>query len=80
MSRSRFKGPLISPSLTLKSKQKYQENIISNSSYIILPHFIGLTFKLYNGKSYTKIVVKENMVGYKFGEFLKTRKEFKHKK
>jgi small subunit ribosomal protein S19 len=35
----------------------------------IIPEFLGLTFKIHNGKSYTEVDVTEEMVGHKFGEF-----------
>jgi small subunit ribosomal protein S19 len=43
-------------------------------SSIILQSFIGLTFEIYTGKSYTKVYIDEKMVGHKLGEFAFTRK------
>ena len=39
----------------------------------ILPNFIGLTFSVHNGKQHIPVVVTENMVGHKLGEFSHTR-------
>ena len=39
----------------------------------ILPQFVGLTFGVYNGKKFIPVLVTENMVGHKFGEFSPTR-------
>jgi small subunit ribosomal protein S19 len=39
----------------------------------ILPQFVGLTFGVYNGKKFIPVMVTENMIGHKFGEFSPTR-------
>jgi small subunit ribosomal protein S19 len=44
----------------------------------ILPQFVGLTFGVYNGKKFLPVLVTENMVGHKFGEFAPTRTFFGH--
>lgn len=39
----------------------------------ILPQFVGLTFGVYNGKKFIPVLVNEDMVGHKLGEFSPTR-------
>ena len=39
----------------------------------ILPQFVGLTFGVYNGQKHIPVMVTEEMVGHKFGEFAPTR-------
>jgi small subunit ribosomal protein S19 len=39
----------------------------------ILPQFVGLTFGVYNGHKHIPVLVTEEMVGHKFGEFAPTR-------
>ena len=39
----------------------------------ILPQFVGLTFGVYNGHKFLPVLVTENMIGHKFGEFSPTR-------
>jgi small subunit ribosomal protein S19 len=39
----------------------------------ILPQFVGLNFEVHNGKNFLPIFISENMIGYKFGEFIPTR-------
>ena len=46
----------------------------------IFPNYVNKTFKIYNGKVYLKLKIKEEMVGFKFGEFFPTRKTFFFKK
>ena len=44
----------------------------------ILPQFVGLTFGVYNGHKFIPVLVTENMVGHKFGEFSPTRTFYGH--
>jgi small subunit ribosomal protein S19 len=44
----------------------------------ILPQFVGLTFGVYNGQKHIPVVVNEEMVGHKFGEFSPTRSFYGH--
>ena len=70
MKRSIRKGPFI-------KKDKYT---ISKSSTITKYHF-KKTFNVYNGKSFTEVEINNlNKVGYKFGEFVSTKKNFTYKK
>jgi small subunit ribosomal protein S19 len=39
----------------------------------IIPDFVGFTFGVHNGKKFIPVLVTENMVGHKFGEFSPTR-------
>ena len=82
MSRSKWKGPYID---TNSLDKKYQSNknyikpIVARST-TILPQFIEKTFEVYNGKKFNEILVTEEMIGHKFGEFSTTRKRFSFKK
>jgi small subunit ribosomal protein S19 len=40
---------------------------------VILPSFIGLTIAVHNGRQHVPVLVTENMVGHKLGEFAATR-------
>ena len=39
----------------------------------ILPDFVGLTFGVHNGKKFIPVLISENMIGHKLGEFAPTR-------
>ena len=78
MSRSKWKGPYIDLYLVKKIK-KHSIPIISRASSIT-PKFIGLTFKVHNGKKFLDVTVLKDMVGCKFGEFVLTRSKFTFKK
>jgi small subunit ribosomal protein S19 len=44
----------------------------------IMPQFVGLTFGVYNGQKHLPVLVTENMVGHKFGEFSPSRNFYGH--
>jgi len=39
----------------------------------IMPEFVGLTIAVHNGRQHVPILINENMVGHKLGEFAPTR-------
>ena len=84
MSRSKWKGPFISTQIikdindNKKKSQNYIKTVSRHSE--IVPKYIGINFDVYNGKSFSKVIVTEEMVGFKFGEFSPTRKKFSFKK
>lgn len=82
MSRSKWKTPYTSTESLEnldKFKKNYQKLRISRNTEI-LPKFIEKTFNVYNGKKYVEVLVTEEMIGHKFGEFSSTRKQFFFKK
>lgn len=78
MARSVWKGPFVDAYL-LKKAEKVRgagrSEIIKiwSRRSTILPQFVGLTFGVYNGHKFLPVMVTENMVGHKFGEFSPTR-------
>ena len=83
MSRSVWKGPFFDGYL-LKKAEKVRESgsnevikIWSRRS-TILPQFVGLTFGVYNGQKHIPVLVSEDMIGHKFGEFAPTRTYYGH--
>jgi small subunit ribosomal protein S19 len=63
-----------------KNKNTKHPILINNKSDIITPICKNLNFKISNGYSFTKLNIKENMIGHKFGEFIFTRKRNRYKK
>lgn len=45
---------------------------------IIVPGLIGMKINIYNGKTFVPVIVTEEMLGHKFGEFSLTRKKVGH--
>lgn len=77
MKRKSTKGPFFDRFLQLKDKQPIK---IMNKNSVILPNYIDLNFKIYNGKKFIDLKIIDLMVGYRFGEFIETRKRPIHKK
>ena len=44
----------------------------------IIPEFVGLRFEVHNGKEFKRMMISEEMVGHKLGEFSPTRTKPKH--
>ena len=83
MSRSVWKGPFVDGYMLKKaeaSRASGRNDIIKTWSRrtTILPQFVGLTFGVYNGQKFIPVLVTENMVGHKFGEFSPTRTFYGH--
>ena len=83
MTRSVSKGPFVDGYM-LKKAEKARETrsnaiikIWSRRS-TILPQFVGLTFGVYNGQKHVPVLVSEDMIGHKFGEFSPTRTYYGH--
>lgn len=78
MSRSSKKGPYVEPSLMKKvqlmvNQEKKKPIKTWSRRSTIFPEFVGLTFEVHNGKSFTNVYVTEDMIGHKLGEFAITR-------
>jgi len=84
MTRTKWKGPYLETKLLTHSEKTPNnfKNIINTTSRNseIIPCFVGKSFNIYNGKTFVKLTVKEEMTGHKFGEFSPTRKKFSFKK
>ena len=77
MGRSKWKNPF-TKHLSLKKKKSTLLPIERN--YEITPNILGKTFKVYNGKTFIKLNIIDEMIGYKIGEFVPTRVKFMFKK
>ncbi len=78
MARSLSKGPFVDGYLLKKAdavRESGRNTVIKTWSRrsTILPQFVGLNFAVYNGRKFVPVLVTENMVGHKLGEFSPTR-------
>ncbi len=78
MARSVWKGPFVDAYLLKKAevvRESGRKDVIRTWSRrsTILPQFVGLTFGVHNGRKFMPVLVTENMVGHKLGEFAPTR-------
>jgi small subunit ribosomal protein S19 len=78
VARSVWKGPFIDGALLKKAEKARgsgRSEVIRTWSRrsTILPQFVGLTFGVHNGHKFLPVLVTEEMIGHKFGEFSPTR-------
>jgi small subunit ribosomal protein S19 len=78
MGRSLKKGPFVDPKLYAKVERQTETGLKEPittwaRACTIVPEFVGYTFLVYNGKAHLKVLVTEDMVGHKLGEFSPTR-------
>lgn len=78
MPRSIRKGPFIDLHLQKKVETARESNdrrpikTWSRRS-MVLPDMVGLTIAVHNGRQHVPVLISENMVGHKLGEFAMTR-------
>lgn len=83
MSRSLKKGLYVDPRI-LKKVQKVRdsgkhETIKTWSrACVISPEMVGITFLVHNGKDFINVLVDENMISHRLGEFSPTKKFVRH--
>jgi small subunit ribosomal protein S19 len=76
--RSLKKGPFIDHHLMNKVTHAVESNDRKpiktwSRRSTIFPEMVGLTIAVHNGKQHVPVLVNENMVGHKLGEFALTR-------
>ncbi len=83
MTRSVWKGPFVDGYLLRKAEAsrasgRHEMIKIWSRRSTILPQFVGLNFGVYNGQKHIPVLVTEEMVGHKFGEFAPSRMFYGH--
>ena len=83
MARSVWKGPFVDGHLLKKIeavRSGGKRDVIKTWSRrsTILPNMVGMTFAVYNGKKFIPVLVTDNMIGHKLGEFAPTRTYYGH--
>lgn len=78
MPRSTYKGPFVDLHLSKKIEKAVQEKSKRpiktwSRRSTITPEMVGLTIAVHNGRQHVPVLVTENMVGRKLGEFAPTR-------
>ena len=78
MPRSLYKGPFIDTHLMKKVEaaaaagERRPIKTWSRRSMVV-PEMVGLTIAIYNGRQHVPVLINEDMVGHKLGEFAPTR-------
>nr|UXD06274.1 ribosomal protein S19 [Eutreptia sp. CCAC 1914B] len=85
MSRSLKKGPFVSNSLlktfeNIDSKTSSGLILTWSRSSTILPVMVGFTIGVHNGREHIPVLISDQMVGHKLGEFALTRTYKSHVK
>ena len=82
MTRSSKKGPYVDERVLAKvlGKKPLETGVIKTWSRpcVIAPEMVGFTFGVHNGKTHIEVLVSEDMVGHRLGEFSPTKKFIKH--
>jgi len=82
MSRSLSKGPSVAPKLLQKiaNKKPADAGVIKTwyRASEISPEMVGFKFGVHNGREHVEVLITEEMVGHRLGEFSQTRKFVRH--
>ena len=82
MSRSIKKGPYVDERVLKKiSRLRAGDKTVIKTwsrACTIVPEMIGFTFGVHNGRVHIPVLVTEDMIGHKLGEFAHTRKFVRH--
>jgi small subunit ribosomal protein S19 len=82
MSRSLKKGPYVDHKLLKKvsGKKPSSSGVVKTWARAsqIAPEMVGFTFGVHNGKSFVEVLVSEEMVGHRLGEFSPTKTFRRH--
>jgi small subunit ribosomal protein S19 len=82
MARSLKKGPYIDENLAKKIVGKKPAGTPTIKTWArrsqISPEMVGFTFGVHNGRAHLDVLVTEDMVGHRLGEFSPTRKFLRH--
>jgi small subunit ribosomal protein S19 len=82
MTRSLKKGPYLNPIILKKieGKKPQESGIIKvwDRACMISPDMVGFTFGVYNGRKHLNVLVTEDMIGHRLGEFAPTRTFHRH--
>lgn len=82
MSRSAHKGPYVFHKLLKKIEGKSPQKMGPIKTWArasqIAPEMVGFTFAVHTGKNFEDVLVSEEMVGHRLGEFAPTKKFLRH--
>jgi small subunit ribosomal protein S19 len=78
MSRSVKKGPFVEPKLMKRVEAAGRSSTRSvirtwSRASMIMPEMVALTIAVHDGRRFVPVLITENMVGHRLGEFAPTR-------
>mgnify|MGYP001263465896 CR=1 FL=1 len=63
----------------MKEIDKGRNNVETHCrDVVILPKMVGMTIKIHSGKEFVPVIIQEEMIGHRLGEFSMTRKRVTH--
>ena len=82
MSRSLYKGPYVDEKLIKKIEGKKPQATGAIKTWArrsqISPEMVGFKFGVHNGRDFIEVLVAEEMVGHRLGEFSPSKKFVRH--
>lgn len=82
MARSLYKGPYVDAKLLKKIEGKKPAEVGVINTWArrsqISPEMVGFKFGVHNGRSHVEVLITEEMVGHRLGEFSITKKFIRH--
>lgn len=82
MTRSTKKGPYVDPRVLKKIEGKDPMSTPPIKTWsracMISPEMVGFTFAVHNGRKHIEVLVSEDMIGHRLGEFSPTRTFHRH--
>ncbi len=82
MTRSIKKGPYLNERLLKKIEGKKPNELgvlkVWDRPAVISPEMVGFTFGVYNGRKHVPVIVNEDMIGHRLGEFSPTKTFHRH--
>jgi small subunit ribosomal protein S19 len=82
MTRSLKKGPYVDPKLfkKIEGKTPAEAGVVKTwaRNCQIAPEMVGFKFGVHNGRQHTEVLISEDMVGHRLGEFAPTKKFLRH--
>ncbi|MBW2978128.1 30S ribosomal protein S19 [Candidatus Woesearchaeota archaeon] len=77
--RSLKRGFTEQQKILLKKIRNKEQNIKTHCrDMIILPEMINMSINVHDGKNFIKLMITEEMIGCRLGEFIMTRKKISH--
>ncbi|MBR9690077.1 30S ribosomal protein S19 [Candidatus Woesearchaeota archaeon] len=77
--RTLLRGLTTEQEALMKKIELKKQNIETHCrDFIILPEMVGMMIKVHTGKDFVPIMIQEEMIGHRLGEFAHTRKMVGH--
>jgi small subunit ribosomal protein S19 len=77
--RTLMRGMTEQEKILMKNINENKKNIETHCrDFIILPKMVGMTIKIHTGKEFFPVIIQDEMIGHRLGEFAMTRRKVGH--